>query len=286
MKRPPTFPKIPAAAAALGLVFAVQALASGLSVFPPPETRVRAGGEATLPVTIEGARDVGALQFDMAFRDDILEIVEVASGGGMPPVLLDFHVVWPGLLRVAMAGSEPIDGDVQIDVRIRGLAAGSGDLEIQDALAWELTTGFELLTEARPGRVTVTGGMPMAGLLITLVLGLLMLAGIGLILLLRKGKAGGGQPDCGGATWTPPSPPGPPPPPGGPPAPPAAAPQPPPSSRNWYLGRGGERYGPYDDQQFEAMVREGNVLPDDLVWNETMAEWLRADAVKGLLSGS
>ena len=276
MNRFQTFRIMPAAAAAFSFVFAVHASAAGLSVFPPPDTRVRTGGETTLPVTIEGARDLGALQFDIIFQDDILEIVEVTSGAGMPPVLLDFHVVSPGLLRVALAGSEPIDGDVQIDVRIRGLAAGSGDVALQDTLAWELTSGFELLTESRPGQITVTGGMPMVGLLIALILGLLLLVAIGLILLLRKGKPGGGQPTTGSGAGAPPSPPGP-----APPAPPAAS-----APRAWYLGRGGERYGPYDEQQFKTMARDGNVLPDDLVWNETMAEWLRADAVRGLLSDS
>ena len=180
-----------AAVAALCIIYTATSFADALSVFPSPETRLRTGSEVTLPVSIKGARDLGAFQFEMLFDEEILEIVNVTRGSGMPPVLLDFNVVRPGLLRIALAGSEPIDRDTRIDVRIRGLAAGSGALELQEVKGWALTTGYELLTEAMPGQVTVTAGSPISGTLIAVILMLIVIAVIVLLLRMRKSKVSG-----------------------------------------------------------------------------------------------
>jgi ribosomal protein L40E len=179
------------AVATLCLIHTATSFADALSVFPPPETRVRAGSEVTLPVSITGAQDLGALQFELLYDEEILEVVNVTQGSGMPPVLLDFNVVQPGLLRVALAGSEPIDGDTRIEVRFRGLAAGAGAIELQEVKAWALTTGYDLLIEARPGQVTVTTGLPVSGILITVILLLILIAVILLLMRMRKSKVSG-----------------------------------------------------------------------------------------------
>ncbi|MFO7607668.1 MAG: GYF domain-containing protein [Candidatus Krumholzibacteriia bacterium] len=274
------------AAMSLCFLLAGQSTASTLFLHPSPDARVRAGAVATLPVYIEGARDLGALQFDLVFDGELMEVVEVTAGASMPPVLLDFHVVQPGLLRVALAGSEAVDEDTRLDVQVRGVAAGSTALTVQNAQAWELSTGYDLLIQTRPGQLTVTGGLPISGLLIAAVVALVLLAGLGLLLLLRKRKPRSIQapPESGGDAQD--SSPGPPMPPAGPPPPPSMTAQPPSKPKTWYQARAGERYGPYDEQQFAALAREGNVLPSDLVWTETMTEWVRADSIKGLLSGS
>ena len=274
------------AAASLCLLFAEQSTASTLFLLPSPEARVRAGAVATLPVFIEGARDLGALQFDLVFDGEVMEIVDVRAGAFMPPVLLDFHVVQPGLLRVALAGSEAVDEDTRLDIQVRGVAAGNTALTLQNAQAWELSTGHDLLTQTRPGQLTVTGGLPIGGLLIAAIAALVLLAGLGLLLVLRKRKPRTLQapPESGGGA--PYFSPGPPMPPAGPPPPPFVKAQPASKPRTWYLVRAGERYGPYDELQFAALGREGNVLPSDLVWNETMADWVRADSIEGLMRGS
>jgi len=172
-------------------MYTATSFADALSVFPPLETRVRTGSEVTLPVSIKGAQDLGAFQFEMLFDEEILEIVNVTRGSGMPPVLLDFNVVRPGLLRVALAGSESIDGDTRIDVRIRGLATGSGALELQEVKGWALTTGYELLTEARPGYITIIAGSPISGTLIAVILVLILIAALVVLLRMRKSKVSG-----------------------------------------------------------------------------------------------
>lgn len=42
---------------------------------------------------------------------------------------------------------------------------------------------------------------------------------------------------------------------------------------NWYYIDGPRRVGPFDDAQWEDLVRDGTVGPETLVWNETLAGW-------------
>lgn len=170
------------------LLFSPKSFADSLSVFPPPETNMKTGSEFTLPISVTGARDLGALQFDVLFNEEIIEIVNVTQGSGLPPVLLDFNVVHPGLLRVAMAGSEPVDGNAKIELRIRGLAAGTGSIDVKEVKAWELTTGFELLAESTPGTVSVTSGFSFSGIIIAAVILLLLIALFTIIVRMRRKK--------------------------------------------------------------------------------------------------
>jgi uncharacterized membrane protein len=51
---------------------------------------------------------------------------------------------------------------------------------------------------------------------------------------------------------------------------------------NWWYAKGDQKAGPLDDAAFRMKIQDGTVLPDDLVWNETMATWSRAREVSGL----
>ena len=178
--------------ATLSLLTPTKSLAYSISVTLPVETTVQTGSEHTIPISIIGAQDLGALQFELVFNEDILEVVDVARGSGVPPVLIDYHIIAPGLLRFALAGSEPIEGDARIELRVLGLAEGSGTIELIDPKAWALGTGFELLVESTPGMVTVTAGLPFSGILIiaaALLLLVVLIALITLIIRRRKKKA-------------------------------------------------------------------------------------------------
>lgn len=50
----------------------------------------------------------------------------------------------------------------------------------------------------------------------------------------------------------------------------------------WYSGRDGQQYGPFDDNQIRSMIAEGRVLPTDLVWHEGLAQWTAASNVREL----
>jgi len=43
--------------------------------------------------------------------------------------------------------------------------------------------------------------------------------------------------------------------------------------QSWYVSREGKQYGPYDHEHFLQLINDGNVVADDLVWNDTMENW-------------
>ncbi len=51
----------------------------------------------------------------------------------------------------------------------------------------------------------------------------------------------------------------------------------------WHLYRNNEQSGPYGDEVFFIMGREGKILSTDFVWNSTMTDWTPAGQVEGLL---
>jgi hypothetical protein len=54
------------------------------------------------------------------------------------------------------------------------------------------------------------------------------------------------------------------------------------SSNEWFVGRNGQRLGPYRFEALRQLAERNKLQPDDLVWTEGMPDWRRADAVKDL----
>jgi uncharacterized RDD family membrane protein YckC len=50
----------------------------------------------------------------------------------------------------------------------------------------------------------------------------------------------------------------------------------------WYVAIKGKRQGPLSGNQIRQMATNGTIGPDDLLWKEGMAQWVRCDSVKGL----
>jgi hypothetical protein len=55
------------------------------------------------------------------------------------------------------------------------------------------------------------------------------------------------------------------------------------SSMQWHLYRNNEQSGPYSEEDFFQMGREGKIFSTDFVWNSTMKDWTPAVQVEGLL---
>ena len=53
----------------------------------------------------------------------------------------------------------------------------------------------------------------------------------------------------------------------------------------WFYRRDGEKKGPVDTQQLRRLAQSGQLLPDDLLWKEGMAEWKPAREAKKLFEG-
>jgi hypothetical protein len=50
----------------------------------------------------------------------------------------------------------------------------------------------------------------------------------------------------------------------------------------WYVGRNGRQEGPVTEEQLQAMVRDGSLQREDLVWRDGMANWQPAGTVPEL----
>ena len=50
---------------------------------------------------------------------------------------------------------------------------------------------------------------------------------------------------------------------------------------NWFYSEGGAQKGPVDDAAFRALVANGTIRPDTLVWREGMADWQPLSAAGG-----
>ena len=53
---------------------------------------------------------------------------------------------------------------------------------------------------------------------------------------------------------------------------------------NWFYSEGGAQKGPVDDAAFRALVANGTIRPDTLVWHEGMADWLPLSAAEPALA--
>ena len=50
----------------------------------------------------------------------------------------------------------------------------------------------------------------------------------------------------------------------------------------WYYMSGGQQHGPVTGAQLKALASSGGLTPEDMVWNQTMPEWVAARRVRGL----
>ena len=53
---------------------------------------------------------------------------------------------------------------------------------------------------------------------------------------------------------------------------------------NWFYSEGGAQKGPVDDAAFRALVSNGTIRPDTLVWHEGMADWQPLSAAEPALA--
>ncbi len=54
------------------------------------------------------------------------------------------------------------------------------------------------------------------------------------------------------------------------------------TSVDWYFARGNKQMGPVSAVDLKRLAGAGELLPDDLVWREGLAEWTTARSVRGL----
>ncbi|MFM8579104.1 MAG: RDD family protein [Planctomycetaceae bacterium] len=55
-------------------------------------------------------------------------------------------------------------------------------------------------------------------------------------------------------------------------------------SENWYVGRDGNRSGPFSSTVVREMAARGDIRPTDMLWKEGMPAWALASSIPGLFA--
>lgn len=157
-----------------------------------------AGTQVRVPVLVREAQGVGALELELTYDPSVLEAQSVEPG----PILsglVDFNVVKPGRLKIAMATSQAVNGSGELFlVMLKVLSSGQSRLGLENVAAWEQANSQEMTVSLEPGAFKTSGGAAVSSESSSLTLGLvlivlaLIILGLffGRKLLAAKGKAG------------------------------------------------------------------------------------------------
>ncbi len=185
--------------ALVGLALAGLALIPGRSVWASSVTvrvgsvQATPGGTADVPIQVQGASNIGAIQMVLVYDAKVLTPETVVRGTlAGSNALLEFNAQTPGRLGLGLVTLDGIQGDgtlATVHFKVIGSAGQNSQLTLEKAEAWERTSYLPMLVNTEPGQVTVGGG-PSLGLLVLLALlcftGLLLVVGIGILLWLRR----------------------------------------------------------------------------------------------------
>jgi hypothetical protein len=171
----------------IGLTFSASADASALTL------RVATldgneGGPIQVPLQVNGATNVGALQFDLLYDPQVLQVDTVTGGPLAGNALVDSNSTEKGRLRIGLATTDGLKGDgvfVQANFKIIGHAGSSSSLTIENARAWETPSHLDILVTSEAGRVNVIAASP-SWWLIGGVLALVVLLSLLLVVVLSR----------------------------------------------------------------------------------------------------
>ena len=136
------------------------------------------GGTVQVPLQVSGATNLGALQFDVRYDPQVLQIANVTRGALAGNGLVDSNASESGKLRIGVVTTDALNGDGVIanaNFKIIGRAGTNSALTIENARAWETPSHLEILVNVEAGRVNVIAASP-PWLIIGAVIALLLLA--------------------------------------------------------------------------------------------------------------
>ncbi len=146
------------------------------------------GGTVQVPLNINGATNLGALQFNVRYDPQVLQIDTVTRGALVANGLVDSNASESGKLRVGVVTTDAMNGDGVIanaNFKVIGRAGTSSVLTIENARAWETPSHLEILVNVQGGRVSVIAASP-PWLIIGAVLGLALTLFLILIFMLTR----------------------------------------------------------------------------------------------------
>jgi hypothetical protein len=161
------------------------------------DVEIASGETVSIPVRAIDAKGLAALQMQLTFDGETLEVTEVSAGPALPNALVDFKPS-NGSCTVAFASSDPVaaDGDLLIVKMRRKAGASGGSTVVADNVrAWGGDGNQLIQVSAHPGHVAPLSQSPsvegrsidwryLAGALATVV----VLAVGAVLMLARRGR--------------------------------------------------------------------------------------------------
>jgi hypothetical protein len=128
-----------------------------------PSIRAMAGAEVRVPISVDKAVDLGALEIDLAYDARILEFVSLEPGP-MNTGMVESRVVQPGLLRIGSIAEPSLAGSgILFVAAFKVVASGKTTLEFRSVKANAGATGAEFKVAAQSGLLTVSDVAAPAG---------------------------------------------------------------------------------------------------------------------------
>jgi len=148
-----------------GLIFSLPAMlpAVELTVRIPP-TEAIVGTVVRVPIALENAADLGAVEIDLEYPPNILEFINLEPGG-LNPGMVEFKIVQPGLLRIGSISEPALNGNGDLFlISFKVLGPGTASLDFRKVKASEGASGAEIPTTSKAGAITAqAASTPAAG---------------------------------------------------------------------------------------------------------------------------
>lgn len=127
-----------------------------------PDSEVGSGKTITIPVRAQDARGLSALQMDVAFDGNAIELQGVSAGPILTNALVDFKVS-DGTCVIAFATAQAVTADGDLLLLRIGRRAGSTQssaLTPKNVRAWSDDGGRPMKVSVRPGNIAPLASPP------------------------------------------------------------------------------------------------------------------------------
>ena len=117
--------------------------------------------EIAVPVILEGAANVGSLEFVLLYEPTVLEVTGVETGALASEALLDSSTGTPGRLWAGLVDAGGITGDgpaAIVTFAVIGNADSSTVLSLESVVAYDVVGRLDIITEASAGTFAVKDG--------------------------------------------------------------------------------------------------------------------------------
>ncbi len=158
----------------IGLFNTTAAYAASVTV-RPETVQAAPGSEVEIPITIQHAAGIGAMELVLAYDPSILEPKTVVNGALLSDnSLLNFNSEQPGRLAIGIATLDYVRGDgalVNAHFVVRGKEGQTSSLRLENARAWEGENRLDVQVNTEAGEFTVSGaGLPLWLLLLVAII--------------------------------------------------------------------------------------------------------------------